>query len=53
VAEALGARGLVLNDPSLIAETMLEARRLARQGSIVLVNAEIGVGEFRKGSLSM
>ncbi len=53
VAEALGARGLLLDDPARIAETMREARRLARTGTVVLVNAHIGVSEFRKGSMSM
>ena len=53
VAEALGARGLLLDDPSRIAETVREARRMARQGSVVLINAEIGVSEFRKGSMAM
>jgi len=32
---------------------MLEARRLAREGRVVLVNALIGVSEFRKGSMAM
>ena len=53
VSESLGARGLLLDDPSRIAETLHEARAIARGGTPVLVNAHIGVGEFRKGSLSM
>lgn len=53
VAESLGARGLLLDDPSRIAATILQAREIARGGTSVLVNAHIGVSEFRKGSLSM
>lgn len=53
VAEALGARGLLLDDPSRVAATMMEARAIARGGRPVLVNAHIGVSEFRKGSLAM
>ncbi|MBA4072800.1 MAG: acetolactate synthase [Gemmatimonas sp.] len=52
-AESLGARGLVLDDASRIEATLREAREIARSGRAVLVNAMIGVGEFRKGSLSM
>ena len=53
VAESLGARGLLLDDPSRVAATMLEAREMARGGQSVLINAQIGVSEFRKGSMSM
>ena len=53
VAESLGARGLLLADPSRIEATIREARTIARAGMPVLVNAHIGVSEFRKGSLSM
>lgn len=53
VADALGARGFVVDDPSKIESTLLEARATARDGRAVLINAMIGVGEFRKGSLSM
>ncbi len=53
VAESLGARGLVVDDPSRVAATILEAREIARGGRPVLVNAHIGVSEFRKGSMSM
>ncbi len=52
-AESLGARGLLLDDASKIESTLHEARETARGGLPVLVNAMIGVGEFRKGSLSM
>jgi acetolactate synthase-1/2/3 large subunit len=53
VAESLGARGLLLDDPSRVATTMVEARDIARRGTPVLVNAHIGTSEFRRGSLSM
>lgn len=53
VAESLGARGLLLNDPSRVAATMVEAREIARGGTPVLVNAHIGASGFREGSLSM
>jgi acetolactate synthase-1/2/3 large subunit len=52
-AESLGARGLLLDDASKIEATLREAREIARGGRPVLVNAMIGTGEFRKGSLSM
>jgi thiamine pyrophosphate-dependent acetolactate synthase large subunit-like protein len=53
VAESLGARGLLLDDQTRIEATLHEARETARSGTPVLVNAMIGGGEFRKGSLSM
>ena len=52
-AESLGARGLLLDDTSKIESTLREAREIARAGRPVLVNAMIGNGEFRRGSLSM
>ncbi len=53
VAESVGARGVILDDPARIESVLHEARATARAGTPVLVNALIGVGEFRKGSLSM
>ena len=53
VVEGFGARGLLLDDPSRIQETLAEARRLAREGVPVLVNAHIGDTDFRKGSISL
>lgn len=52
-AESLGARGLLLDDASKVEATLREAREIARGGRPVLINAMIGTGEFRKGSLSM
>jgi acetolactate synthase-1/2/3 large subunit len=51
--EGLGAEGLLLDDPELIADTLAEARACARAGRPVLVNARLDRSEFRKGSLSM
>jgi len=52
-AEGLGARGLRLEEDSRIDEVLQEARLLARSGQPVYVNARIGSGDFRKGSISM
>ncbi len=52
-AEGLGAAGLFLDDPELIGETLERARALARSGRPVLLNARIGLSDFRKGSISM
>ncbi|MFQ3664000.1 MAG: thiamine pyrophosphate-dependent enzyme, partial [Chloroflexaceae bacterium] len=51
--EALGAEGLLLDDPELIADTLAEARARAHAGRPVLINARLDRSEFRKGSLSM
>ena len=52
-AEALGARGLRLDDPGCLDAVLREARLLARAGRPVYVNASIGSTDFRKGSISM
>ena len=52
-AEGLGARGLRLDDAGRIPTVLEEARRLARSGLPVYVNARIGRTDFRKGSISM
>jgi acetolactate synthase-1/2/3 large subunit len=52
-AEALGARGLRLEDPDRIDAVLQEARALAREGHPVYVNARIGSTDFRKGSISV
>ena len=51
--EGLGARGLLLDDPARIDETLAAARAAARAGTPVLVNALIGDTAFRKGSISL
>ena len=53
VAEGFGAAGRLLDDPELAAETLTQARQLAKRGTPVLVNAILGKTDFRKGSISM
>ena len=52
-AEALGGKGLLLDDPAKISEVLAQAKALARAGHAVLVNALLGRTAFRKGSVSM
>jgi len=53
VAKGYGAEGLLLDDPAKIDEVFAEAKRLAKSGRPVLINAHIGSTDFRKGSISM
>lgn len=53
VAEGFGATGFLLDNPNRIAETLDRARQAAAGGLPVLVNAQIGHTEFRKGSISI
>ena len=53
VAEGYGGRGLLLDDPAKIDETLREAQAIAKQGKPVVVNVMIGKTDFRKGSISM
>jgi acetolactate synthase-1/2/3 large subunit len=53
VAEAWGAKGLLLEDTAKIDEVFAEAVRLSRAGHPVVINAIIGKTDFRKGSISM
>ncbi len=52
-AEGLGAQGLRLDDPARIGAALEKARRIAREGRPVFVNALLGRTDFRKGSLSI
>ncbi|MCG6919744.1 MAG: thiamine pyrophosphate-binding protein [Acidobacteria bacterium] len=52
-AEGLGAHGLRVEDPARLGATFEEARRIARRGQPVFVNAHLGRTDFRKGSLSI
>jgi acetolactate synthase-1/2/3 large subunit len=52
-ARGYGGRGLELRRGEEIPEVLAEAKRLAASGQPVLVNAHLGRGEFRKGSISM
>lgn len=53
VAEAFGGVGLLLDDPDRIDAVLVEAKQAAATGRPVLINARIGVTDFRKGSISM
>ena len=53
VANALGARGFLLERPDAMAATLAAARDCARSGTPALVNAHIGRSDFRKGSISL
>lgn len=53
VAEALGARGLLVREDGDIDSALAQARALAQEGSPVLINALLGKTDFRKGSISM
>lgn len=53
VAEGYGGRGLLIARPEEVRPALAEALRLARAGSPVLVNVQIGKTEFRKGSISI
>lgn len=52
-AKGLGAEGLLLDKESDIEKVFAEAKRIARSGTPVLINAIIGKTNFRKGSISM
>jgi acetolactate synthase-1/2/3 large subunit len=52
-AEGLGARGLRLAEDADPGPVLEEARRIARDGRPVYVNAPLGRTDFRKGSLSI
>ncbi|NVB37135.1 thiamine pyrophosphate-binding protein [Pseudenhygromyxa sp. WMMC2535] len=53
VAEGYGGKGLVLDDPAKISETIREAQAIAKAGKPVVINAMIGKTDFRKGSISI
>ena len=53
VAAGYGGMGFCIRRPSEVGPVLAEALRLARAGSPVVVNAEIGRTEFRKGSISI
>jgi thiamine pyrophosphate-dependent acetolactate synthase large subunit-like protein len=53
VAEGYGGKGLLLDDPKKIPEVIAKAKKLAAKGHPVLINAQIGATDFRKGSISM
>jgi len=53
VAEGFGAKGLKVERAEDLPGVMAEAKAAAAAGTPVLINAMIGISEFRKGSLSM
>lgn len=52
-AQGLGARGLSIETAEEIVPVLRQARDAARGGAPVLVNAQLGRTDFRKGSISM
>jgi acetolactate synthase-1/2/3 large subunit len=52
-AEALGAKGFLIETPEQTRDVLLKARRAATEGNPVLVNALLGASSFREGSISM
>ncbi|HWP38916.1 MAG TPA: thiamine pyrophosphate-binding protein [Gemmatimonadales bacterium] len=53
VAEGYGGVGLEISEPNHVDAVLAEAKRLAREGKPVLVNAIMGTTEFRSGSISL
>ncbi len=53
VAEGFGGVGLQVTTEEELALALREAKRHAAEGRPVLINVQIGVTEFRKGSISM
>lgn len=53
VAEGYGGRGLKVERAEDLPAVFAEAKRIAREGTPVLINALIGKTDFRKGSISM
>lgn len=53
VAEGYGGKGLVIRSHAEVEPALAEAKRLAREGHPVLINAWLGKTDFRKGSISM
>jgi acetolactate synthase-1/2/3 large subunit len=52
-AKGYGAKGLFLNSEENVEKILNEAKKIAKNGSPVLINALIGKTDFRKGSISM
>ncbi len=52
-AEALGAKGFLIETPEQTRDVLLEAKLAAAEGHPVLVNALLGASSFREGSISM
>jgi acetolactate synthase-like protein len=52
VGEGYGGRGFLLTDPKKMGKVLDQAREAAKEGPVV-INAWLGVSDFREGSLSM
>ncbi len=52
-AEGLGGVGLEVRDPSELPDVIAKAQAASRAGKAVLINAQIGRTQFRKGSISI
>ncbi|MEZ4225326.1 MAG: thiamine pyrophosphate-binding protein [Polyangiaceae bacterium] len=53
VAEGYGGKGLLLDDPAKVDETLDEAKRVAKSGTPVCINVHLAPSKFREGSLSI
>jgi acetolactate synthase-1/2/3 large subunit len=53
IADALDAKGLLLDSPADVDNVINEAKTLSHQGKPVLINALMGKTDFRKGSVSV
>jgi thiamine pyrophosphate-dependent acetolactate synthase large subunit-like protein len=53
VAEALGAKGMVIRENAEISRVLEDARKAVKNGKPVLINAMMGRTDFRKGSISV
>lgn len=53
VAEGYGGRGFLVTDPAQIDEVLLEAKRLAAEGTPVCINLHLATSDFREGSMSI
>ena len=53
VARGYGGEGLLLQEDSMVRETLEEARTIAVSGTPVLINVHLAQSDFRKGSISM
>ncbi len=53
VAKGYGGEAFLLDDPSKIRTTLTAAKKLAKAGKPVLINAILDKSDFRKGSISI
>ena len=53
VSQGYGAEGFLITEETEIGDVLLKAKKLAKEGKPVLINAKIGKTKFREGSISM